>query len=207
MRRVAVVTLMLILVAGALAPAEAAKKPVKTTLYLHGNYPLGEMDGIDWFANGTPPMAMDAREPSEEIPKSMVMNVPGLNTQCTGLPLGFPTWLGNMNGTIVGDAVLTLNVVTSPILLTARLWVDTPVFLCNDGYVQPNSEVTVEVPPGSNVVEVKFPKLRLRAQSLVMIEILGLGVPRGRVFYDATGFASALSFRCIPGSGSRCAPK
>lgn len=206
MKRALVLALVVGLAFGAVTSAEAAKKPVKTTLYLHGYSPLGEIDGIDWFANGAPPMAMDARKPSEQIPKSMVFSVPGLNTNCTGLPLGFPTWLGNLNGTIVGDAVLTVNVAAAPALLTARLWVDTPVFLCNEGYVQPHSEVTGEITPGAGTVVFKFPKLRLRAENLVLIEVLG-GTGRGRALYDATGSASALKFKCIPNSGSSCVPK
>ncbi len=192
----------------AVQPAQAAKKPVKTTLYLHGVDAAGELDGVNWYANGAPgtsPMKMDGTEPAAGPPKSMRYATPGLNTQCTGLPLGFPTWEGNINGTIVGDATLSLHFVSNPSRITARLWTDTPVFSCNEAYVAPASEVIVDVPAGQSVVDVVFPKLKLKSSFNVLIEILGAGVSgQGRVLYDSSDYASALTFKCIPASGSRC---
>lgn len=186
-------------------PAQAAKKPVKTTLYLHGNHQFGDIDGVDHFANGMPPMSMDGKEPSAGHAKSMRNGTPGLNTKCTGLPLGFPTWQGNFSGTIVGDAKLKLHFVSPPTRVTARLWTDTPVFSCNDAYIEPASEVIVEVPAGHNEIEVVFPKLKLKGAANIMIELLGTGAgSQGRVFYDSADMASNLSFNCIPAKGSSC---
>ncbi len=194
---IALLTITVLAASVAATPATAAGKAKKVTLYLHGTYPLGEIDGVDWFANGTPPMAMTKDEPTEQIPRSMVFGVPGLNTQCSGLPLGFPTWVGVITGTITGDAILTINTVSAPLNLTARLWVNTPVFSCNDAYIPPNSEVITEIPAGQGEVKIKFPKLRLKAQGLIMIELVGTGVPRGRVLYDSPSAASALTFNCV----------
>lgn len=182
--------------AGALlaVPVEAGAKAKKVTLYLHGVHPLGEMDGADWLANGTPPMQMTKDEPTEQFPRSMTFGTPGLNSQCSGLPLGFPTWVGSLSGKITGDATLTIHSVSTAQIITARLWVNTPVFSCNDAYIPPNSEVTAEVPAGQNEIEIKFPKLRLKAEGLIMIELLG--TPRGRVLYDSPSAASALTFNC-----------
>ncbi len=186
-------------------PAHAAKKSVKTTMYLHGYSQFGDLDGVDNFANGTPPMPMDGNEPPDGPPKSMRNGTPGLNTRCSGLPLGFPTWQGNFSGTIVGDAKLTLHFVSPPTRITARLWTDTPVFSCNDSYIEPASEVVVEVPPGHSEVEVVFPKLKLKGTANIMIELLSSGTgSQGRVFYDSTDMASNLSFKCIPVKGSSC---
>lgn len=175
-------------------PVEAGAAPKKVTLYLHGAHPLGEMDGADWFANGTPPMSMSKDKPTEQVPRHMTLGTPGLNTNCSGLPLGFPTWVGNISGTITGDAILTINTVSAAQNITARLWVNTPVFSCNDAYIAPNSEVLVQIPAGQNEVKVKFPKLKLKAAGLIMIELVG--TPRGRVLYDSPSAASALTINC-----------
>lgn len=204
MRKVLVAVAVLSIFA-AFQPAQAAKKPVKTTLYLHGNSQFGEIDGIDNFANGTPVMSMDGKEPASGQPKSMRNGTPGLNTRCTGFPLAFPTWQGNFSGTIVGDAKLNLHLASPPTRLTVRLWTDTPVFSCNEGYIDPASEVIVEVPAGHSEVEVVFPKLKLKGQSNILIEILGLGTgSQGRVLYDSADMASNLTFNCIPIKGSSC---
>jgi hypothetical protein len=182
-----------------------ADKPVKTSLYLHGYSPFGELDGADWFANGSPPMAMDKKKPSASEPKSMRLGTPGLNTSCTGLPLGFPTWVGELSGTIVGDAKLTLHTASTPSNVTARIWVDTPVFSCNDAYIEPAAEVMAAVPAGHGHFHLVFPKLRLKAESSVMIELIGTGVhSNGRVLYDTPDLASVLQFKCIPATGSSC---
>lgn len=198
MRKLAAILTVTVLAGSvAVTPATAAGKAKKVTLFLHGYSPLGEIDGVDWFANGAPPMAMNKDKPTEQIARSMVFGVPGLNTQCSGLPLGFPTWVGDFSGTITGDAILTINTISAPLNLTARLWVDAPVFSCNEGYIPPNSEVIVQVPAGQSEVKIKFPKLKLKAQGLIMVELVGSGVPRGRVLYDSSSAPSALTFNCV----------
>ncbi|HWC14696.1 MAG TPA: hypothetical protein VG929_08875 [Actinomycetota bacterium] len=203
------ITMLAVLsVVAALQPAHAAKKPkaAKTTLYMHGVHQLGEVDGIDWLANGAPPMQMTTAEPDAQEAKSMATGNPALNKSCTGLPLGFPTWEATgLSGTVVGDAKLKLHFVSPPTRVTARLWIDTPLFSCNDAYVLPTSEVVVDVPPGHNEVEIVFPKLKHKATFNMIVEILGSGSGQaGRLFYDSTDMASALTFTCIPKSGKDC---
>ena len=205
MKRSLILLLAAGMVAASFATAEAAKKPVKTTLYLHGYSDLGEIDGADNFANATPPMAMDGTKPDGGTPKSMHSGTPGLNTRCTGFPVAFPTWQGNVTGTIVGDAKLTAHFVSPPTRVTARLWVDTPVFSCNEAYIEPVAEVVVEVPAGHSEVEIVFPKLKAKAGYNVLIQLLGAGTgSQGRVLYDAAEYASNLSFNCVPAKGSSC---
>jgi len=208
MKRLIGVLFCIGLLVGAVATASAKPKPrpVKTTLYFHGNYQFGEVDGIDWLANGTPPMQMNTTEPDGQAPKSMAGGNPGLNRSCTGLPAGFPTWEAmGIAGTIVGDAKLSLHMASPPTSMTARLWVDTPLFSCNESYVPPLSEVIVAVPPGHNEVEIVFPKLKIKAGFNLIVELLAGGSGQaGRVLYDSADMASALTFNCIPTSGKSC---
>lgn len=200
------ILLVLGLIAGSMTTASAKVKAVKTTLYLHGNNALGEVDGVDWLANGAPPMQMNTAKPEGETPKSMATGNPALNRSCTGLPLGFPTWeASGVTGTIVGDAKLMVHVASPPTRLTARLWIDTPLFSCNEAFIPPTSEVLVEVPPGHNEVEIVFPDLKHKATFNMIVEIIGIGVGQaGRVLYDSTDMASALTFTCIPARGKSC---
>lgn len=209
MKKLLFVALSAALVGGALAaPASGAKaKPVKTSLYLHGAYPAGEGDGADWIANSTPPMSMDPTEPSAAEPKSMGYSGAAFNDQCSGLPLVFPTWVGNLQGTIVGDAHLKAHFVAAPATITARIWVDTPVFSCNESFVPPAQEVQVEIPAGHNEVDIVFKGLRLKATANVMIELLSQSpAAQGRVLYDSADMASVLQFKCIPARGKSCTP-
>lgn len=210
-RTIATVLALGLLVAPAGAPAGAKKKagakPVKTELYLHGYSAFGEVDGADWLVNGSPAMKMTPDDPTESFPRSMTLNTPGLNTQCTGLPAGFPTWVGNISGTVTGDVTLTAGFAGAGTFATARLWVDIPVFSCNESYVPANHEVVFELAPGQSSVDIVFEDVKLTAQSLIMIELLGSGA-RGtasRVLYDSGEAPSVLSFKCIPASGKSCA--
>lgn len=206
MKKLIGVLLCLGLTVGSIATASAKPKPVKTTLYMHGVYQFGEIDGADWIANGTPPMQMTTAKPDGSAPKSMHYNNPALNKSCTGLPTGFPTWEAmGVAGTVIGDAKLTMNFASPPTKITARLWIDAPMFSCNEAYIQPTSEVIVDVLAGQNEVEIIFPKLKKEATFNMIVEILGAGASgQGRVLYDSTDMASALTFNCIPTHGSSC---
>lgn len=205
MKRTVVVFLALGLVFGAIATAEAKPKPVKTTLYMHGVYQFGEVDGIEWLVSGTPPMQMDTTEPTESQPRSMFTGNPVLNRSCTGLPTGFPTWEATgVSGTVVGDAKLVVHLASPPTKLTARLWIDTPMFSCNDAYIEPLSEVVVDIPAGQNEVEIVFPGLKKKATFNMIVEILGSGVGQAsRVFYDSPDMATSLEFSCVPAKGAK----
>lgn len=218
MKKTLVAVLALSLVAGALVlPASAKKKkakPVATTLYAHGPSPVGEVDGAMWFSElgaGKPPLTLDATEPSAGQPKSQNFFSPLLNDQCTGLPVAFPTFQGDLSGTIVGDVTMTAHFVSAPSKILARIWTDTPNFSCNDGYVEPVSEVEVDVPAGQSEVEIVFPKLKQKALSWVLVEILAPSGSDyrgqvGRLLYDSADAATRLEFNCIPASGKSCTP-
>lgn len=219
-RKLVVLAVLSALVAGMVAlPAEAAKKkkpkPVVTTLYMHGSAPIGEADGVQWFADGAgpqSPMTLDGVEPSGGATKSMNFFSPALNDQCTGLPLAFPTFTGPLVGTITGDAKMTLHFASAPANIKARIWADIGAFsACNDAYVPPASEIDIAVPGGQSTVEATFEGLNLTATQFVMIEILSLsgtdwGGNSGRLLYDSTSAPTSIEFGCIPASGSSCIP-
>lgn len=207
MRKTLALVLAATLLAALASPATAKRaKPVKTTLYLHGDAPLGDIDGVMWFLEDYE-NEMTPEEPEGSTPKSWRLGTTGLNTQCTGLPVGFPTWVGSVNGTITGKPTIHGHFASPATRLTARLWVDVPVFSCNDGYIQPLSEVVVDVPPGHSEIEIEFDRVRVRAQSRVMIELLAGGAgQQGRILYDSADMASMFEFKCIPARGKSCTP-
>lgn len=212
-RAIAVALALGLLGSSFVVPASAKKaKPVKTTLYMHGQTPSGEVDGVQWFADGAgfqSPLTLDTTEPSDPMPKSMNYFNPALNDQCTGLPLGFPTFTGTLAGTIVGDAKMTLHFASAPAAIKARIWTDiAPFSACNENYIEPASEVDVDVPAGQNAVEVTFPKLKLKAANSIMIEILALSGSDyrgqvGRLLYDSTAAPTSITFNCIPAAGAK----
>lgn len=226
MKKILVAGLAAALVASALAvPASAQKKkkpkppvPVATTFFMHGNYPAGEMDGAEWFANtaqgaAAEPMAMDATEPSGDQTKSQNVFSPGLNDNCSGLPLAYPTWIGKMQGTITGDVKLTAHFMSVPGDVTVRIWADVAPFTCNDAYPAPIAETTLTMPSGQGAVEVTFPGINAAVVSHIILQInapdagSGYGGQLGRVLYDSTTNPTKLELSCLPAAGaSSCVP-
>lgn len=208
MKRIAALALVAGLISVAvLAPAGAAKpKPVKTTLYLHGNAPVGEgAEGALNIADDAE-MKLDTNAPTDPVPKSYNFNNPVGNDQCSGNSTFFPTWSGDLAGTIVGDVTWTAHFVGPPSQVIARIWTDTPISSCNEGYIEPAQEIVVDVPAGHNAVDIVFPKMKLKAGYSIMVELLQRSVSKqGRVLYDAVGHESALTFKCIPAAGKTCA--
>ena len=207
-RRVLTVALVGGLLLASMAAADAAKKrkavkTVKTSLYLHSAYLVAEAEAPTNLAEGAVAV-MDANKPTNPAPSSR--SVFGAeNANCSGNGAFFPTWMGNLQGTIKGDAKLTVHFASALATFTARLWKDTPEGSCNDGYIPPNKEVTVTVPAGQSKVDVIFKKLNLKAQANVML-MLSTGSPdaQGRVLYDSPAAESVLQFQCAPASGKSC---
>lgn len=193
------------LVVGSIATASAGKKPVTTTLYLHGDSPVGEgVQGAMNLSDGTV-MKLDGNKPTDPLPKSYNYNNPVGNDECVGNELFFPTWVGNMQGRIVGDATWTLHFVAPPSQVVARIWTDAGVGSCNEAYIPPAQEITVDIPAGHNEIDIVFKKLNLQAQGMIVLELLQRGPgQQGRVLYDGADFASAITFKCIPASGKSC---
>jgi len=210
MKKLLLVGLVCALVAPvAVSPAAAGKKvkPVKTTLYLHGNAPVGEGAEAALNISDDLQMKLDTTAPSDPVPKSYNFNNPVGNDKCSGNSTFFPTWNGDLAGTIVGDATWTAHFVSPPSQVIARIWTDTPISSCNESYIEPAKEVIVDIPAGHNAVDIVFPKLKLKAGYNVMVELLQRSPSKqGRVLYDAAGFESALTFNCIPTQGKTCAP-
>lgn len=182
-----------------------------TTLFMHGHTPMGEIDGALWLADGTDEwvMKMDAVEPDGST-KSMgwrAESVMPWNDQCTGLPVGFPTWTGDLTGKIVGDMKVTVHSSGAGETVTARIWADIQPFAhCNDEYVPPAAEVDFETASGP--VEVTFEDLDLEVTSHIMVEFLGGTGSTGRVQYDSADQNSGLEFGCLPPKGSKtCVPE
>lgn len=214
MKKLLVLVSVIALLHPAVAPA-AGKKPVATTLFAHGTHPLGELDGVEWAAATFPqksPLTLDAEEPGGAEPKSMTFASPYINSECTGSPLAYPSFEGNISGTIKGDIELTAHFLAAPGKVTARLWVDTTVFNCNDAYIEPNIEVEFDVPAGQNEVVVKLPNKVLKAQQLILLQVLVEDIAQGyqgqfgRVLYDSTDTPTRLEFTCVPTSGTSCVP-
>jgi hypothetical protein len=151
-------------------------------------------------------MSLDATEPTDSVPKSFNFNMPVGNEKCSGNPTLFPTWVGSLQGRIVGDATWTVHFASPPSRVIARIWTDTPVASCNDAYIEPAQEILVEIPAGRNEVEIVFEKLNLPARGTIMLELLQRSATQqGRVFYDAKGFDSRIEFKCVPAKGKACA--
>lgn len=213
MKKLLATSLIIGLLGSALAlPATAGKKakPVKTTLYMHGTYPVGDGTELVNFAETMKPMQMDTTEPAGPAPKSM--GYWGfVNEQCAGNPF-WPSWEGRLAGTIVGDVKVYINALAAPSTVKLRLWMDLPYSSCNASatgaadFKEPQLEQDVEVPPGLNEVEVVFEKVRIPVGYNIVAQIHSTAPnSQGRVLYDSPDFATRIEFDCIPKSGKACA--
>jgi hypothetical protein len=203
------------LVAGSLvSPAAAARKPkpVATTLYMHGTLHVADLtEWLSGAAGGTHRM-MDATEPAAGAPKSQSFSFAAGNLECAGNEL-FPSWEGKIAGKLASDVTIKANFVSAPTTVTARVWIDVPFGSCtssNTGstdFQPPVAEVTVDVPPGSNEVEIVLEGLKGKKAKFSMIVQLHQTSPagQGRILYDSADFASRVEFSCIPASGKSCA--
>lgn len=214
MKKLLTLALTAALIGGAIvSPAAAGKKkkakPVKTTLYMHGDLPVGDMaEWIEGLSGGSH-QKMDTTEPAAGPPKSHSYSLPIGNPECTGNEL-FPSWEGTVNGKIVGDMKLYANTLALPSTVTARVWVDVPFGSCTsetagvDDFVDPIAEQEVEVPAGSNEVEIVFKKLKVTAKMNVIVELhTNTPTNQGRVLYDSSEFPTRLEFKCIPAKGAK----
>lgn len=226
MKKLLIVGLVAGLVASAfVSPAVAAKKkkaakPVATTLFLHGTEKFGEMESFSLVADGY--LKMDTKAPSGTDSKSKGITNYGLgpNTRCAGNTL-FPTYVGQLAGTVKGDVKVTLNSVASPgAAVEVRIWPDVAALACDSAtsteYIEPAGSVVVPLPVGQGEVEAVIKDVDFKAIGSLMLQISPAttavaGVERplppffGRVLYDSEAAASSLSFTCTPASGKTCA--
>ena len=197
--------------------AHAGKKAVPTTLYFHGTQYVGETeipDGVSGLYR-----TMDGNEPTDPAPKSVSLLAVGAagsgtpNTECAGNPL-FPVWVGDVNGTIVGDLKLSLDSVSLPATkVDVRVWGFVPgVGACNsqgvEGYVKPFAETRVDVPPGPGTIEAVLKNKKFKTLGKLMVQITPVldGATATRVLYDSSTTISQIEFTCAPASGPSCLP-
>lgn len=211
MRRFITISIALGLIVGSVATAQAAKKkPVKTTLYMHGTQPIGEAQLVDTLQS-VQGMTMTATEPAAGAPKSQFFGHPAGNEECAGNPF-YPSWDGRVTGTVVGDLKVTVYFVAAPATINARLWEDVAFSSCtssNTGatdYVPPISETMVEVPAGANEVEFTFENVKMAVLANLVVQMHTTTPNPGRLLYDAPDYATRIEFDCIPKSGSSCTP-
>ena len=215
MKRLTSVLLGFGLVAGSLispAAAGAKKKPVETTLYMHGELPVADLTQWISGATGASHMVMDPTEPPAGAPDSQSFSFAAGNLECAGNEL-FPSWEGRIAGKLASDVTIKANFLSAPTTVTARVWIDVPFGSCtssNTGstdFQPPVAEVTVDVPAGSNEVEIVLEGLKGKKATYSMIVQLHQTSPagQGRILYDSADFASRVEFSCIPASGTSCA--
>ncbi|MEA2446946.1 MAG: hypothetical protein QOK47_583 [Actinomycetota bacterium] len=204
-------------------PASAAKKPVQTSLFLHGTEAIGEMESLPAVADAY--LRMDPTEPADSTPKSKLITNYGVgpNATCAGNNL-FPVWIGTMSGRIKGDMKLTFSSLGTPGPVEIRVWGDVLSQACDSAstgtfdYVDPAGSVVVDLPPGPGTVEAVIKGLDLKVTTALMLQVspvilLDIPDPGGyvlnpfvnRILYDAPDYASVLEFNCIPTTGKTCA--
>lgn len=204
--------------------AKKKRKPVATSLYLHGTEQFGEMETVPnqvggLQGNSPDYMAMDPVEPTGSE-KSMMITTYGAgpNVTCAGNTL-FPVWSGDVKGTIKGDVKVTLFTTSMPAQIDIRLWPDIIDTTCNADYPAPARELRVDVPAGEGKIEAVLPgdpftaagKLLLQVSPASIADPTGAQRPLppfvGRVFYDSPATNSGVSFSCLPPKGAKtCTP-
>lgn len=216
MRRMVSVLLVLGLVFGAVASAEAKKKKKKkaapVTFFFHGTETVGEIDLASNFGGGY--LKMDTVEPSEPAPRSRPFTTwtgdPQMWNDCAASAL-LPVWMGALSGKVVGEMKVTLHTLSAPKAVTIQVWPDVASQTCASNsfgegdYPTPAAEATVDLPPGPGESKIVLKKVKFDVENILTLQILPHGPAPGRVLYDAADFSSQIEFSCIPKSGKSCA--
>ena len=212
MKKFFAITVVLALVVGAMTvPASAGKKkkkaaPVAVTMFLHGTETFGEIDMVNNIGAGGTLLPMDPTEPTGSPSKSFPILdlIATPNEACSGSPL-FPSWTGNLIGQVTGDVKVVFNTIASAGSVDVELFADAGPLACNETYIEPAAEVTVDLPPGSGTVEavIKGVNFELLRNLVVMINPRNLDAPAaGRILYDSTTDASRIELVCTPAAGA-----
>jgi hypothetical protein len=201
------------MIAGALAsPAAAKRKPVATTLYLHGTEFVGESEAFLPVAHEGF-LTMDPSPPSDQEKMRQITNYSaGPNARCAGNNL-FPTWIGQVSGKVAGNMKFVFTSIGTPGLVDINVWADVPggADYCNEGYVEPQAQALgVALPSGEADVEavLETPGFQVTQTLLVQVspstmDVAGTQRPGSNVFvsrieYDSKSHSAGLSFSCIP---------
>ncbi|HEX2295533.1 MAG TPA: hypothetical protein VHN37_09520, partial [Actinomycetota bacterium] len=141
-----------LLAAGAMAVPAGAKKSrgVVTTLFMHGDSVIGEMDSSPQIADV--PLRMDPNLPTGTEPKSHAITngIVTPNHKCAGNTL-FPVFVGDVQGRIVGDVTVSLQYLSTPGQVDIRIWTDKFGLLCDSNlsgsaeYPEPAGETTLDL--------------------------------------------------------------
>jgi hypothetical protein len=208
LKKALMVALSVALVTGSMfAPAQGKKKkkPVATSLFLHGQEQIGETELEDTWINGNW-MTMDETEGEGPQKSRFVTNyILGPNTQCSGNSL-YPVWKGALSGTVVGDVTVTLHTVATPAAkLAIQLYPD-GAGGCDSAvsmdFVPPATETVVDVPPGPGVVEAVLPNTSFEVVGSLVLQVYiadqGTSPAQVRLFYDSKDSASGVSLSLVP---------
>jgi hypothetical protein len=223
MRRLLVVGLVSVLVAGALAlPAAAQKKrakPVASTLYFEGTETVGETESMAIVADGY--LGLSPDEPGDGTAKSkgLLNYVRGPNHDCAGNSL-WPVYVGKLNGKVTGEMKVIFHSVSTPGEVVVRVWPDVMSQMCTNealgafDYPEPAAELRLPVPAGQGEIEAVFEKVNFTATASLMVQIspakestpAGSVFPPlvGRVLYGSSSAPSRVEFKCVPRSGKTC---
>ena len=220
MKRIFATAVVLALIVGALgAPALAGKKkkepvppapqPIPVTLFFHGTEAVGEADIVNNFPTGAT-QPMDTTEPSGSSKSFPILDgIATPNESCSGSPL-FPSWTAQLAGQVKGDVKVTFNTIASVGSVDVELFVDAGPLSCNDTYIEPVGEATVDLPPGTGTVEAVISGLDIPVGGLltVMINPRNLDAPAaGRILYDSPTDAARVELMCTPNAGATtCTP-
>ncbi|HYO61813.1 MAG TPA: hypothetical protein VEU29_07930 [Actinomycetota bacterium] len=215
MKKIFATTVALALVAGALsAPALAGKKkkapkpvPVPVTLYFHGTETAGEVDAVNNLTAGGAMLPMNSTEPTGSPSKSFPIldGVVTPNEACSGSSL-FPSWTGTLSGRVVGDVKVTFNTIASAGNVDVELFVDAGPLSCNETYVEPVAETTIDLPNGTGTAEAVIEGVDIPVGGIVtvMINPRNLDAPAaGRILYDSAADPSRIELTCIPAAGAK----
>ena len=207
----------LLTVAAGLSPAVAGKKSkkkprtVKTSLYLHGRYQVG--DGTENASSiaELAPMSMDSTTPTSPAPKSTNYWSLVHDVECNGT-FFFPVWGASVQGTIVDKITATLHFVGPASGATVRIWSDASYGTCTENYVQPIVHEVIAIPAGQSEVKVTLAglgKVKVGGNLLLEVAQSAFGDPthHGRILYDSPMSPSRLEFSCLPAKGAKsCTP-
>jgi hypothetical protein len=207
-KTITLVSIGVLFLIAAVAPAGAAKpKSVKTTLYMHGNNPVGESEFATFLTDGTY-MTMDTTEPASGGPKSQSYWF-SANESCVGNPL-YPSWEAKMAGLVTGDLKILTHTLGAPATLNVRVWKDVPFMSCTsstagtDAFVEPVLQQQVELAPGLNETEIVFKKVKLPVTFNLIVQIHTSALrSQGRILYDSAEFPTRVEFDCAPVKGSK----